>query len=1076
MRYHGRYQCCSRATQSVLILLIGQCLLLPGAVSAQEQTGQTQDISQQLRSLQNDASLRDVIFVGTQIGYSVGDHGVILKTENGGTDWNFLDGPVNSQGPMVSHWRSVCFLTDRIGWVAGGRVGVNGQTSSGLVLHTKDGGENWQTMAPAGVGTIFHVQFFDLQNGVISGESTTQGASGVWRTTDGGKNWRTIDSTRRSHWRCGAFIAADSGIVAGSRGHVALVNGNRLLDDTGLNLGLKGVQDLAIDGSGQGWLVGDGGLLRYASSGANWQDPPKDLPTEISHLYDFKAVATHGDSVWIAGHPGSAVWYSHDRGQNWNYSPTGITIPINAMHFSDQQTGWAVCELGTILKTEDGGRSWRNLTHQSRRLALLQLTTGMREASYCLTSRYGGHHGYRTGLINYCREDQENADRTFVSDDLRQHQGQIESGGNVSSIGWALPLDIPELSLSQELLIKRWERATDGQLSDVVLSHLVRDLRCYRPSVVVIDYPEPDNQAQRLFRKAVHNAIRAAGDPTWMVTQKQYAFLAPWQVPRLFERSRIGQGGDVILDASQYLPGLNQSVRMAAGAAYQQAFGDIKRLPFSESFSVSSMTPLPGQLQLTDLFTGIVLGPGGDARRGLITLSQPDQQRGESIARKQRNYAAYSRKRLADEQKAGEMIAQLDDIISGSSPRQAVLQLLEIADQYRRNSKWDYYEAVLMQILESFLKEPLSHSAAVELIQFWSSQELNIQRLKNRKTGSVRRTVNPGKTRRNFNQILNVNRENPEAIPELVTTAVGEQSLDLLVSQGSQQEHQSLNVTWQQRALSVYKYLQINSPEIAASPAVQLPLASMLRQRNAIRAADEIYGQFLVRKNASPLYRIAESEFYLKNSTGLSPSRYVVCKQAGSAPELDGLLSDLCWQNAVEIRLHSNRPAGEESDLGKSTDPLSAIVLLSYDQDYLYIAASCPRHPDLPKDLAQKGTRKYDESLRGFDRLQFCLDINRDYHSYYKFEVDQRGLTRDSCVGDVSWDPTWYVACDAEASHWRVEIAIPIKELLGEQRLNPGDAWAVSLSRIMPAVTVQSWGDQKSNVPDRSSLGLVHFK
>jgi hypothetical protein len=36
------------------------------------------------------------------------------------------------------------------------------------------------------------------------------------------------------------------------------------------------------------------------------------------------------------------------------------------------------------------------------------------------------------------------------------------------------------------------------------------------------------------------------------------------------------------------------------------------------------------------------------------------------------------------------MIAQLNDVISGAPPRQAVLQLLEIADQYQRNSKWDY--------------------------------------------------------------------------------------------------------------------------------------------------------------------------------------------------------------------------------------------------------------------------------------------------------------------------------------------------------------------------------------------------
>ena len=506
--------------------------------------------------------------------------------------------------------------------------------SRGVILHTKDGGTSWQTISPVGIGKVFHVQFFDLEHGVICGESTSQGTAGVWQTADGGKSWHVAETSSRMNWRCGTFTAANSGVVGGSRGNVGLLGGNRLMHDVSLNLGMKGVHAISLDGNAKGWLVGDGGLVRYSPAGASWQDPPGELPAEVSHLYDFHAVASKGNSVWIAGHPGSAIWYSHDDGKSWGYSPTGITVPINAMHFSDQKTGWAVCELGIILKTEDGGKSWQNLTRQSRRLALLQLTTGLDGASFCLASRYGGHHGYRVGLINYCREDQENVGQSFVSDDIRQHQGITETGGNISRISWALPLDIPGLAGNQNLLLKRWQEATDGQLSEVVLAHLVRDLRCYRPSVVVIDLPEPGNEAQRLFRKAVHNAVRSAGDPTWMVAQKQYAFLAPWQTPRLFERSRTGQGGNVILDANTYLPGLHQSVRMAAAPAYQQVFGNIKRLPLFESFTVSDITPISGQLQLHDLFTGIVLGPGSDARRGMLRLSHPNQRQAELIAKK----------------------------------------------------------------------------------------------------------------------------------------------------------------------------------------------------------------------------------------------------------------------------------------------------------------------------------------------------------------------------------------------------------------------------------------------------------
>ena len=1031
-------------------------------VSGTETVGQDQYVASYLRSLQEDAALHDLTFVGTKIGYAVGDHGTIRKTEDGGTTWYFLDSPIDS------NWQSLCFLTDRIGWIAGGQVGLNGLTTRGVILHTKDGGQSWETITPQDVGMIYHVQFFGFQQGVVCGESTTTGISGIWQTSDGGKSWHVVESSHRNNWRCADFASPTSGVVAGSRGQVGMLGGTRLINDTSLNFGLKGVHDLTIDQGARGWLVGDGGLVRYSPGGASWQEPAGDLPADLSTLFDFRAVATHENSVWIAGHPGSAIWYSHDNGKSWNHSPTGITIPINAIHFSDSRNGWAACEFGIILKTADGGQSWQNSMNQSRRLALLQFTTGMNSASYCLTARYGGHHGYRVGIINYCREDQSGEDRAVVSDDLRQYQAVVQTGGSVSAIDWALPLDIPGLSDNRNLLIKRWNAATDGQLSEIVLSHLVRDLRCYRPSVVVVDQPEPENQAQLLFHKAVQNAVRSAGDPTWMIAQKQYAFLSPWQVPRLFERSRNGQGGDIVLDTNQYMPALNQSVRMAAGPAYQMVQGSINNLPFSESFSISQTTPLPGQLLLSDLFTGIVLGPGSDARRRFLIMSHPDQQRGESIARKQRNYAALTRQRFSDELQASQMIAQLDDVISGSPPRQAVLQLLEIADQYRKNSKWDYYETVLMQILQSFPQEPLSSTASVQLIQLWSSRELNLRRLSNLRTGSVKQAVDINRTRDNFNQILQASREDPEAIPETVNPAIESADLNLPLSQGSAQEKTARNRTWQDRAIATFEHLRKTSPEVAASPDVLLPMAAIFRERAAMRAADDIYRPFISEKGTSSLQQIAAREFYLRSGTGIPPGEYLACKQAHEPPYLDGLLSDECWQNAEEIRLQKGSRL--------VTDSLAAIVLLTYDTEYLYIAASCPRHPDLPDDLPTRGARKYDASIDHFDRLQICLDINRDYCSSYRLEVDQRGLTRDSCAGDFSWNPKWYVACEGDQSHWRVELAIPLQELLGETPLEPGDAFAISLSRILPAIGVQSWGNQKTEQPTRSSMGIVQFK
>jgi hypothetical protein len=64
--------------------------------------------------LQDDANLHDVQFVGQKIGWAAGDRGTVWKTADGGAAWEFVNTPVDCS------LRSVCFLTNRVGWIVGG--------------------------------------------------------------------------------------------------------------------------------------------------------------------------------------------------------------------------------------------------------------------------------------------------------------------------------------------------------------------------------------------------------------------------------------------------------------------------------------------------------------------------------------------------------------------------------------------------------------------------------------------------------------------------------------------------------------------------------------------------------------------------------------------------------------------------------------------------------------------------------------------------------------------------------------------------------------------------------------------
>src|SRR5690606_22702436 len=63
----------------------------------------------------DDADLHAVHFVGKTIGWAVGDRGGALRTIDGGRTWE----PRHIGDDEIS-LRAVCFLTDSVGWVAGG--------------------------------------------------------------------------------------------------------------------------------------------------------------------------------------------------------------------------------------------------------------------------------------------------------------------------------------------------------------------------------------------------------------------------------------------------------------------------------------------------------------------------------------------------------------------------------------------------------------------------------------------------------------------------------------------------------------------------------------------------------------------------------------------------------------------------------------------------------------------------------------------------------------------------------------------------------------------------------------------
>lgn len=179
---------------------------------------------------------------------------------------------------------------------------------------------------------------------------------------------------------------------------------------------------------------------------------------------------------------------------------------------------------------------------------------------------------------------------------------------------------------------------------------------------------------------------------------------------------------------------------------------------------------------------------------------------------------------------------------------------------------------------------------------------------------------------------------------------------------------------------------------------------------------------------------------------GGNPSGELVAVRAETPPRLDERFDDPCWAAA--------RPATIPSDFGRRPFTMRA----AYDDRFVYFAATCPsaRLRAGRPSAARRGVIR-DHELTDEDRLQLRIDTDRDLISSLSLEMSPGGGTRDSVDGDLTWQPTWYVAPSRFPQEVRFELAVLRSDLVASA-IESGDRWLVSL-RVLEA------GEDPSDAP-----------
>jgi hypothetical protein len=933
-----------------------------------------------------------------------------------------------------------------------------------VVLKTLDGGRTWKPEPQSLLPILKKVHFYDAKQGWAVGCSSAASRSGLFVTETGGRSWNALPGPKGAGWLAGDFLAPHDGALIGQNGSAAQVRKGRISPSQTSRFGLRGPKSVQLVPPHYGWLVGEGGLAMLTRDlGHTWQTPPAALPPGAVGQFDFQDVSVRNTKVWIAGSPGTRVFHTADAGLSWMTFNTRQNAPLRAIHLADDLHGWAVGDFGTILNTEDGGQTWNRQRAGGTRAALMTVFANGHDVPLELFAKLSGNEGYLSVAEIVGRNDPEHATSEEVAEIDRTHEAVVAVGGSGAQRAWRFPLMPDALKLKPGAVIDHWNDANDGYGAARLDAHLVRQIRTYRPEVIVTHGASQTGVEPLgdLLNQAVLMAVRAAADPTSHSDQITQAGLEPWTVTRVFATMPPGLTGTTSVSTAQLAARLGRS--LADAASGPRGLIDSRMNAADETLGFRLLVDhRPDHGGREDFFTGIMLHPGGDARRRLNDPPAGSLDRIRRMAQQRRNTQAILKQAGADSRTGVGLVAQTDELTRGLDDDMAASVLHHMAQTYFVAGEWPMAASMFERLTNRHPGHPLARSAFRWLVHYYTSDEAAW-----RVHGTQRLTANNTETRA----------VDPQKFAEGVTVASWEADQDapFAVHQASAPSVDASQLEdRQQRAAALGKTIQRLLPDLYAEPAIGFPLAVGDRKRGYPTQAER-YLMVLQRSTTKDdWWACAQGERWMNEPTGIPPKEVINCAVAPTKPHLDGKLNDAVWQRAKSVALKESSHHAPREEPPTSDEALPhAIAMLAYDDGFLYLGLKCPRAVGADYSGVH-GIRPRDPDLSSRDRVELFLDLDRDFATYFRLTVDHRGYVSEGCWGDSSWNPTWFVAADEDKRYWTVEAAIPLDQLTGKYPTSR-TVWAAGLRRIIPGTGLESWSTTSADEVRPEEFGYLIF-
>ncbi|MEO8399584.1 MAG: YCF48-related protein, partial [Ignavibacteriaceae bacterium] len=278
-------------------------------------------------------NFNDVAFINEELGFLLS--GNLYKTIDGGRNWLLkTDAPGGNR----------IIFTDSLNGVIGG-INSNSGNSLTAIWKTSNGGEIWQLSNITGLddstGKINKIFFINTSTGWA-----VKNRGGILKTADAGANWfaqlNTFDfiSFQSIH-----FSDSLNGWTANLpwKPHKTTDGGNNWIQQTEIDF--QQTKDVFFKNNTEGWLMESFSLHHTTDSGNTWY--PENELTGYHYSFQFFAEPDH----WMIY--GENIYETFDGGETWHDITLSIPATFNNFYSPSEGIGYAVGNLGLILKYID---------------------------------------------------------------------------------------------------------------------------------------------------------------------------------------------------------------------------------------------------------------------------------------------------------------------------------------------------------------------------------------------------------------------------------------------------------------------------------------------------------------------------------------------------------------------------------------------------------------------------------------------------------------------------------------------------------------------------------------------------